>query len=168
MNKTSRIILLKLGINILGILSFLSMFAYTIITLSSLLNIYTRNISTIFILFIISMIFFYLYISSINIILNKYNIIDNLEKYRDYTEDMKDMINTLGKGNILTVVVIGFFIISIITNGILLWCKIDDIKEFIIGYFILVIISTINLTLIAKYAIKFKYFDKRLHGEVYK
>lgn len=167
MNYNTKMRLIKFIINLSGWCTILFMFLYMMpIVMTFQINVY--GMSAIVKRFIICMISYYFYLSSINKVLNRYNKINDLEGYKNYIKEMIDIRHTLGAGNTLVVILVLFFVAVIITYA-LWWWKADlYIMEAIIDYFVLVLCTTINGMLIAKYAKNFKYFDKRLHDEVYK
>lgn len=167
MNYKARICLTKIVINTLGWLSFLSMFSYMIpIAISFETNVY--DMSHIAKLFIIAMVTYCIFLTSLIKIIGRYNNIEDPSSYKSYIKEMIDLLHTLGKGNTLIEMLILFFIAVIITYAVW-WWKADVYPlEAAFEYVWLVIGATSNTALIIKYINNFNHFTKRLYEEVYK
>lgn len=166
MNNKYKLLLIKICINMMKYIAILNMAIFMVLLLTYI-ELQNYNNTIIARIFLISMIMVFMYIKSLNIILSKYNI-KNTNEYKNYISDMIYLINTLDFYSCSTLNLIIIFSLEIAMYAIW-WWKIDvDITEASSYYILMAICTTINIRSIDTYNKNFKFFNKRLHDEVFK
>ena len=166
MNNKYKLLLIKICINMMKYIAILNMAIFMVLLLTYI-ELQNYNNTIIARIFLISMIMVFMYIKSLNIILSKYNI-KNTNEYKNHISDMIYLINTLDFYSCSTLNLIIIFSLEIAMYAIW-WWKIDvDITEASSYYILMAICTAINIRSIDTYNKNFKFFNKRLHDEVFK